>query len=152
MEHLIVDGYNAIHAWPSLKRVLANEGLEPSRRSLVARLAEYAAVRHTRVTVVFDAHGRAPGREAPEQIGDVTIVFGNEHASADHVIERLCSEASHAGRAGEIVVATSDRLERMMVSAMGVATMAVTTLEAEVVRAERDVHDHGLLLADDARA
>jgi len=58
MEHLLVDGYNAVHGWPSLKVILVRDGLEASRRRLVELLADYAAVREVVITVVFDAHAR----------------------------------------------------------------------------------------------
>ncbi|MFN2451051.1 MAG: NYN domain-containing protein, partial [Candidatus Dormibacteria bacterium] len=151
VEHLLVDGYNAVHGWPSLKAVLLREGLEASRRRLVELLADYAAVREVEITVVFDAHARRPGADLPQRVGAVTVRFGDTHNSADHVIERLCSEAAQGGSAGNYVVATSDRLHREMVSAMGVVTMATTTLEAEVMRAAGEVGEHAARLRAEAR-
>ena len=131
MRVLIVDGYNVIHAWPELKSALDSAGLEESRRLLTALLAEYAAVRGVRVTVVFDGP-RTSVASPPEVVDGVTIRFGGASGSADHVIERLAYKASQAGRASDVVVATSDRLQRDMVRAMGVPTIDARSLEAEV--------------------
>ncbi|GAC1337668.1 MAG: NYN domain-containing protein [Candidatus Dormibacteria bacterium] len=152
MEHLLVDGYNAVHGWPSLKVILRRDGLEASRRRLVELLADYAAVREVVITVVFDAHARQRSADPLERVGAVTVRFGDSHNSADHVIERLCSEAAQRGGAAALVVATSDRLHREMVSAMGVVTMATTTLEAEVMRAAHEVGEQALRLRDEERS
>jgi predicted RNA-binding protein with PIN domain len=131
MRVLIVDGYNIIHAWPELKSALDRSGLEESRRLLTAALAEYGAVRGVRVTVVFDAPPKRTASTA-EVVDGVTVRFGGASGSADHVIERLAYKAARAGTAGEVMVATSDRLMRDMVRAMGVTTIDARSLEAEV--------------------
>jgi predicted RNA-binding protein with PIN domain len=132
MRALIVDGYNTVHAWPSLRTVLASRGLEEARRRLIAALAEFAATERVRVTVVFDAPRGAGRRATEETIDGVVVRFSGGHDSADHVIERLAYLATRGGPAADVVVATSDRLQRDMVRAMGVTTMDARTLEAEV--------------------
>jgi uncharacterized protein len=131
MRVLIVDGYNVIHAWADLKAALDRGGLEEARRLLIAALAEYRAVRGVAVTVVFDGPRQAVAT-APEVVDGVTVRFGGASGSADHVIERLAYQASRQGLAGDVVVATSDRLQRDMVRAMGVATIDTRSLETEV--------------------
>jgi len=132
MRILIVDGYNTVHAWPSLRSVLGSHGLEEARRRLIAALAEYAATSRVEVTVVFDAP-RSTGRAPTEEVVDgVQVRFTGGHDSADHVIERLAYLATRNGPATDVVVATSDRLQRDMVRAMGVTTMDARTLEGEV--------------------
>ncbi|HKR98972.1 MAG TPA: NYN domain-containing protein [Candidatus Dormibacteraeota bacterium] len=143
MGSLIVDGYNVIHAWPSLLRRLRDAGLEDARRQLVHLLSEYAAQTGEAVTVVFDSHGRSGGVQS-EVIDGVTVQYGSSRASADHVIERSAYEASRGGRAEGVMVVTSDRLQRALVSAMGVATMSAAALETEVARgqtAQTDARD-----------
>src|SRR5207302_10102152 len=56
VERLIVDGYNVIHAWPSLKRLLSEASLEAARDKLVERVAVLGMISGEAVTVVFDAH------------------------------------------------------------------------------------------------
>ena len=131
MRALIVDGYNVIHAWPDLRSALDRGGLQESRRLLVAALAEYGAVRGVQVTVVFDGP-RQPVTIGPEIVDGVSVRFGGPSGNADHVIERLAYQASRHGLAGDVVVATSDRLQRDMVRAMGVSTIDARSLEVEV--------------------
>jgi predicted RNA-binding protein with PIN domain len=132
MRALIVDGYNTVHAWPSLRSVLARHGLEEARRRLIAALAEFSATERVHVTVVFDAPRSASRPGSQEVIDGVQVRFSGGHESADHVIERLAYLATRGGPAADVVVATSDRLQRDMVRAMGVTTMDALTLEADV--------------------
>ena len=135
MQSLIVDGYNVVHAWPELKRVLGTHGLEAARDRLVHMLSEYAAHTGVNVTVVFDSHERTDSNEPPDVIDGVTVRFGTRTSSADHVIERLAQRRSRRGDAGQVTVATGDRLQRALVGAMGVATISAAALGEEVKRA-----------------
>jgi uncharacterized protein len=56
LERIIVDGYNVVHAWTPLKRLLAETSLETARDKLVDRLAVLGHIDGAEVTVVFDAH------------------------------------------------------------------------------------------------
>ena len=150
MRVLIVDGYNTVHAWPSLRTVLSSRGLEEARRRLVATLAEFAATSRVEITVVFDAP-RSTGRPPSEEVIDgVQVRFSGGHDSADHVIERLAYAATRNGPAVDVVVATSDRLQRDMVRAMGVTTMDARTLEAEVRAAATQTNQRAEAMRDSA--
>ena len=150
MRVLIVDGYNTVHAWPSLRTVLSAHGLEEARRQLVHALAEFSATTRVDVTLVFDAP-RAVGRAATEETVDgVHVRFTGGHDSADHVIERLAYLATRGGPATDVVVATSDRLQRDMVRAMGVTTMDARTLEEEVRAAAQGTAASARTLRDQA--
>lgn len=150
MRTLIVDGYNTIHAWPALKSALQSHGLEESRRRLVAALAEYAATERVRVTVVFDSPRGSRRAEVEEIVDGVEVRFSGGHESADHAIERLAYLATRGGPAEDVVVATSDRLQRDMVRAMGVTTMDARTLEAEVRAAATGTAERAGHLRDQA--
>jgi uncharacterized protein len=151
MRTLIVDGYNTVHAWPSLRAVLAGHGLEEARRHLIAALAEFSATERVRVTVVFDAPRGVTRGGSEEVIDGVVVRFSGGNESADHVIERLAYLATRGGPAEHVVVATSDRLQRDMVRAMGVITMDARTLEAEVRAAATGTADRATRLSDQAR-
>jgi len=134
--HLIVDGYNILHAWPGLAEV-KDRSFQDARELLIALLAEYAAVTGRRVTVVFDASAR-PEPEHHETRHGVRVVFTGAGRSADEAIERLAYQAAPEG----VTVATSDLLQRRLVSGKGQATMSARALELEVREAlaamERD--------------
>src|ERR1700682_1410915 len=116
MERVIVDGYNVIHNWAPLKRLL-DVSLEVARDKLVERLAVYAMVNGSDVTVVFDAHHSAARMNSEELVEGVRVIFTRKGHSADHVIERIAYAAGEAGDA--ITVATSDRTQRDLVRGMG---------------------------------
>ena len=136
MERVIVDGYNVIHAWVPLKRLL-EVSLEAARDKLVERLAVYAMVSGAEVTVVFDAHHSAARRNSEELVEGVKVVFTRKGHSADHVIERIAYAASGTGDV--ITVATSDRTQRDLVRGMGGAVIDARELERRVVDAEHEM-------------
>ena len=135
-EKLIVDGYNVIHAWPSLK-ALMNVSLEEARDRLIDRLAVYAQVTGSDVTVVFDAHRTSSLANATEENQGVHVMYTRKGHSADHAIERLAYAASGAGDL--LTVATSDRFQRDLVSGMGGAVISSPELERRVLDAEKQL-------------
>ena len=137
MRVLIVDGYNAIHAWSDLRRLIDSHDLEEARRQFIAALADYAGASGVEVTVVFDAH-TSSGEPSQETVDGVTVRFGTKTQTADHIIERLAYAACRNGPARDIVVATSDRLQAGLVMNMGVATMSAGALEAEIRSVAKD--------------
>ncbi len=136
MDRVIVDGYNVIHAWVPLKRLL-DVSLEAAREKLVERLAVYSLVTGSDVTVVFDAHHSAARTNSEELVEGVRVVFTRKGHSADHVIERIAYAAGAAGDA--ITVATSDRTQRDLVRGMGGAVIDARELERRVVEAEGEM-------------
>ena len=136
MERVIVDGYNVIHAWIPLKRLL-DVSLEAARDKLVERLAVYAMVAAAEVTVVFDAHHSAARMNSEEMVEGVRVIFTRKGHSADHVIERIAYAATEAGDV--ITVATSDRMQRDLVRGMGGAVIDALELERRVVDAEQEM-------------
>lgn len=136
MEKLVVDGYNVIHAWPVLKSLM-NESLEAARDKLIDRLAVYAHVSGSEVTVVFDAHRTAAMNNAEEMNQGVRVIYTRKGHSADHAIERIAYSQQGAG--DPLTVATSDRFQRDLVRGVGGAVISAQELERRVVEAERDL-------------
>jgi predicted RNA-binding protein with PIN domain len=137
VERLIVDGYNVVHAWPSLKRLLSEASLEDARDRLIDRLSVLGMVTGADVTVVFDAHHSVSLTNSHETIEGVHVIFTRKGHSADHAIERLAYEASQVGDV--ITVATSDRFQRDLVRGMGGAVISALELERRVVDAEQEM-------------
>jgi predicted RNA-binding protein with PIN domain len=134
MERLVVDGYNIIHAWPSLKRLLG-VSLEAARDKLIERLSVYGLVTGAEVTVVFDSHQSAARSNAEQIVEGVRVVFTRRGHSADQVIERIVYGAA----GGVVTVATSDHLQSDMVRGMGGAVISATELERRVIDAEAEL-------------
>jgi len=134
---MIVDGYNVVHAWPSLKRLLSEASLEAARDKLVERLSVLAMITGAEVTVVFDAHHSSSMANSEETVEGVRVVFTRRGHSADHAIERIAYDASQAGDV--ITVATSDRFQRDLVRGMGGAVISALELERQVADAEQEL-------------
>jgi ribosomal protection tetracycline resistance protein len=111
---LVVDGYNILHAWPELKEVM-NENLERAREKLIAILTELAETHDKKVIVVFD--GGKVGHWV-ERIPNphVKVIFAAKPVTADTEIERFVYNQKNKR---EIMVATSDRAQQLMVAHMG---------------------------------
>jgi predicted RNA-binding protein with PIN domain len=137
VERVIVDGYNVIHAWPQLKRLLTEASLEAARDKLIERLSVFGMVVGADVTVVFDAHHSAARNNSQETVEGVKVLFTRKGHSADHAIERMAYDASQAGDV--ITVATSDRFQRDLVRGMGGAVISAQELERRVIDAEADL-------------
>src|ERR1700716_983694 len=116
MERVIVDGYNVIHAWPQLKRLLGEASLEAARDRLIERLSVFGMVVGADVTVVFDAHHSTARSNSNENVEGVQVVFTRKGHSADRVIERIAYDAAQGGDV--ITVATTDRTQRDLVRGM----------------------------------
>jgi len=136
VDRLIVDGYNVIHAWPSLKRLLG-VSLEDARDKLVERLSVFGLVTGADVTVVFDAHHSNALANAEERVEGVRVLFTRKGHSADHAIERIAYAA--AGSGDNLTVATSDRFQRDLVRGMGGAVISAPELERQVIEAEQEL-------------
>ncbi|TMB42537.1 MAG: NYN domain-containing protein [Chloroflexi bacterium] len=137
MERLIVDGYNVVHAWASLKRLLTEASLEAARDKLIDRLSMLGTVTGADVTVVFDSHRSAAAASTQETIDGVHVMFTRKGHSADHAIERIAYAASQSGDL--ITVATSDRFQADLVRGMGGAVISSLELERRVIEAEREM-------------
>jgi predicted RNA-binding protein with PIN domain len=137
MERVIVDGYNVIHAWPQLKRLMGEATLEAARDKLIERLSVFGMVAGADVTVVFDAHHSAARSNSEELVEGVHVLFTRKGHSADHAIERMAYAASEVGDV--ITVATSDRFQRDLVRGMGGAVISALELERRVVDAEAEL-------------
>jgi predicted RNA-binding protein with PIN domain len=136
VDRLIVDGYNVIHAWPSLKR-LVGVSLEDARDKLVERLSVFGQVTGADVTVVFDAHHSNAMANAEASVEGVRVLFTRRGHSADHAIERIAYAASGSG--DNLTVATSDRFQRDLVRGMGGAVISAPELERQVIEAEQEL-------------
>ena len=137
MERVIVDGYNVIHAWPQLKRLLADASLEAARDKLIERLAVFGMVLGADVTVVFDAHHSTARTNSEEDVEGVHVLFTRKGHSADHAIERIAYAAAQVGEL--ITVATSDRFQGDLVRGMGGAVISAPELERRVADAENEM-------------
>ena len=137
MERLIVDGYNVVHAWTSLKHLASSASLEAARDKLIERLSVLGLVSGDEVTIVFDAHHSASLSNSEDTVEGVRVIFTRKGHSADHVIERIAYDATKSGDV--ITVATSDRFQRDLVRGMGGVVISALELERRVIDAEQEM-------------
>jgi len=143
-KHLLVDGYNIVHAWPDLRRVLDEEGRDVARARLVERVRVLHDHDRWRVSVVFDGRGAAIAIERPTPHTTFSVIYSPAGMTADDVIEQLVGQAPQPG---EITVATGDLAERNTVEALGAQALSPGQLEEWSVRSGRAqsaaLADHG---------
>lgn len=119
---LIVDGHSVIFAWPTLRK-LHERRSSLAREALIKQLRDYQDWSGVRAVVVFDGKGSTPsGTSDP---GDVQIFYSRRGQAADAIIERLASKYASQFN---LIVATSDSLERETVNACGGETISPETL------------------------
>ena len=105
-EHLIIDGYNLLHANEEWAKQMDGD-LAVVRERLQDILANYAGFTGSAVTLVFDAYKRVPGPGSREDINGVDVVYTKEGETADVFIERMVYER---GKKEQMRVVTSDGL------------------------------------------
>ena len=137
MERLIVDGYNVVHAWTSLKHLASSASLEAARDRLIERLTVLGLVSGDEVTVVFDAHHSASLSNSEDTVEGVRVIFTRKGHSADHAIERIAYSTQGGG--DPLTVATSDRFQRDLVRGVGGAVISALELERRVIEAEKEM-------------
>lgn len=134
-KYLIVDGYNIINAWPSLKKV-SEENLEESRDKLVGYILEYSKMKGYEAYVVFDAYNVKGTSEKIEDYHVITVVFTKENQTADSYIEKFISSLS---KYDEVAVATSDYAEQQIVLGKGCSRVPARELIESFNRSKSDL-------------
>ena len=127
-EFLIVDGYNILHAWPSMQKLMA-VNIEHARLKLIEILSNYQALKGYKIILVFDAHyvKGSPGKKETE--AGIEVIYSPEGTPADLIIEKLTADLAQRG---PVMVATSDWLEQRMVFGKGAIRLSARELEQEV--------------------
>ena len=129
-----IDGYNIVGAWHDLKKIRDRTGLEEARRALINHLTGFAAYNAYSTQLVFDAQYRdTPANE--EIVTDfLTIHYTSPNETADTFIEKACADFRHDLRKfhQRLIVATSDRAQRLTVIGYGAEWMTAEQLWHEV--------------------
>ncbi len=101
--HLIIDGYNLLHADRILPQLSPIE-LQRERDHLVAQLSAYRCIKSIDITVVFDGWQGGWPTEKRERKKGIELVFSKLGERADDVIKRLVREKGTG-----VTVISSDR-------------------------------------------
>ena len=136
-EYLLVDGYNIIFAWDELSK-LAEESLELARNTLINILCNYQGYRKCSLILVFDAYRVKGNNREIEEIGNIKVVYTKEAETADMYIEKAAHEL---GRDYRVRVATSDRLEQLIILGNGAYRVSASEFYAEVKKTENAIRE-----------
>ena len=134
-EYLLVDGYNIIFAWDELN-VLAKDNLELARTTLINAMCNYRGFTGGNLILVFDAYRVKGHVREVEQIGGISVIYTKEAETADMYIEKATHEL---GKKHRVRVATSDRLEQIIILGSGGYRMSASEFHDEVMRAEKEI-------------
>ena len=134
-EYLLIDGYNIIFAWESLKE-LAKTSLEAAREALISRVSTYQAMKQIEVIIVFDAYRVKGNRGEVEKVNNITVVYTKEAETADSYIERATHELS---KNHKVRVATSDNLEQLIILGNGALRVSAMEFLEEINRVDDEV-------------
>ena len=127
-ERILVDGYNVLFAWKSLK-LIAADNLDLARAELTEILANYAGFTGAELILVFDGF-RTPGNPGSRtRFHSVNLVYTGDGETADAYIERLASEM---GSNRSVRVVTGDNLIRLTALRSGVLRTSSAEFEQEV--------------------
>lgn len=137
-EYLLVDGYNIIFAWEKLEK-MARKSLDLARNELINILCNYRGYRRCEVIVVFDAYKVKGNRGELEEIAGISVVYTKEAETADMYIEKATRTL---GKKHRVRVATSDRLEQLIILGAGARRMSASELLAEVTETEKAIRGH----------
>lgn len=124
-ECLIVDGYNMIYGWDSLKH-LSSGNLAAAREELISSLINYQGYKNISLIVVFDGYRRKDNEGSSSRRGSATIVYTRNGQSADSYIEKKVRDLKGKFRC---TVATSDAL--IQNSALAGDAMRISARELE---------------------
>lgn len=132
-DYLLVDGYNVIFAWDEFKEI-ALDNLDGARMKLLDVMSNYQGFKGCEVIVVFDAYKVKGNPGEISKYNNIYVVYTKEAVTADMYIEQATHEI---GRKNNVTVATSDRLEQMIVLSRGARRMSSRELKLEVEQAHK---------------
>ncbi len=127
--HLLIDGYNLLHADRILTSLNPLE-LQRERDNLVGQLSVYRGIRKVEITVVFDGWQGGERTERRERRKGIELIFSKIGERADEVIKRLVRE-----RGSGVTVISSDREVSRYAEKMGVATIPSSQFKERMERA-----------------
>lgn len=134
-EYLLVDGYNIIFAWEDLKE-LAQADLGAAQGKLMDVLCDYQGIRKCTVIVVFDAYKVEGHGEEVLKYHNIHVVYTKEAETADQYIEKT---VHRIGRDHPVTVATSDRLEQVIIMGQGAHRLSAKGLWEEIRQAKNNL-------------
>lgn len=136
-EYLLVDGYNVIFAWDSLKK-LSKDNIEGARNMLINILCNYQGYKKCEVILVFDAYKVKDSSREVEKVNNINIVYTKEAETADMYIEKVSHKLA---KNNKVRVVTSDALEQLIILGNGALRVSSREFLYEIQQAEEDIRN-----------
>lgn len=124
---LLIDGYNIIHSWSELKKLVDTLDYEAARSQFIDMICDFSASSNFDTIIVFDAHMKKGSLQHTELYPPIKVIFTAENETADHFIERMIIREDKRKR--DIYVATSDALEQTIIFGRGGARLSSRELK-----------------------
>ena len=137
-EYLLVDGYNIIFAWQELNE-LAQHNIDSARDKLMDIMCNYQGAKKVNLILVFDAYKVSGGQGEVFDYHNIHVVYTKEAETADQYIEKVTHELS---RKYQVTVATSDRLEQMIIRGAGARRISAPGFYEEVMNTIQEVREN----------
>ena len=134
-EYVLVDGYNVIFSWDSLKK-LAEDNIDGARSALVNILCNYQGFRKCELILVFDAYKVKGSSREVEQVNGISIVYTKEAETADMYIEKTSHKLAKNNR---VRVVTSDGMEQLIILGNGALRVPSRMFYDEVSEAQEEI-------------
>ncbi len=136
---LLVDGYNIIGSWHWLKKIKDGDGLEFARTALLETLVNYTAYKGLEAKVIFDAHYQNTPAHEEKYTTKLWIYYTAFAETADTYIEKYCASFPRRNPlpTPRLIVATSDRAQRLTAVGYGAEWMSAQKLAKEIDTTKR---------------
>lgn len=134
-EYLLVDGYNIIFAWEDLSE-LARVDLAAARGKLMDVLSNYQGWKQMKLILVFDAYKVEGNIGSVSKYHNIYVVYTKEAETADQYIEKTVHKI---GKKYNVIVATSDALEQMIIMGAGATRLSARNLREEIEKANIEI-------------
>jgi len=131
LKHILVDGYNFLHASAGTDHDWTGLPLEQARAAMVSFLADVGRPRRESLTVVFDGAGTMQYDTRAENRRGVEVIFSEAGVTADEVIRDMVGKAPDPR---SVLVVTADREIRDFVRKPGARVIAPATFLANCDR------------------
>ena len=136
--YLLVDGYNMIFAWDSL-RELAKTDIAGARGKLMDSLCNYQGFVKCHLILVFDAYRVQNHKTEILDYHNIHVVYTKEAETADGYIEKFAHEN---GKKYDITVATSDGMEQIIIRGAGCRLLSAKEFEQRIQNAREQMKDY----------
>ncbi len=136
-EYLLVDGYNIIFAWEDL-RSLSEVNIDSARDRLMDICCNYQGCQGVTLILVFDAYKVKGNPGSVMKYHNIHVVYTKEAETADQYIEKTVHKIA---KKANVTVATSDRLEQMIIWGAGALRLSAQGFRDAVENAQRRIRE-----------